>query len=276
MPVLPSGAPLVSQGRTTIMGILNATPDSFSDGGLFLSVGKAVDHASTMIDDGADILDIGGESTRPGASAVTLQEELDRVMPVIEALSARFQVPVSIDTSRAEVMLQAVSAGAALINDVRALRKEGALLAAARCGVPVCIMHMLGEPGTMQENPHYDDVVTEVRTFLSGRVQACLDAGIPAGNLILDPGFGFGKTMEQNFELLNRLEEIRSMDLPILAGLSRKSMIGHALGLPVDQRQYASVGLALMAVLNGANIVRVHDVKPTSDALRMVEAVQHH
>lgn len=276
MPVLPNGAPLVTRGRTTIMGIINVTPDSFSDGGLFTSVGKAVDHASRMIDDGADMLDLGGESTRPGASAVSLQQELDRVVPVIEALSARFQVPISIDTSKAEVMQHSVSAGAAMVNDVRALREEGAMAAAVSCAVPVCIMHMLGEPRTMQENPQYDDVVDDVKTFLAERVEACVDAGMAAENIILDPGFGFGKTMQQNFELLRRLEEIRYLDLPILAGLSRKSMIGHALDLPVDQRQHASVGLALMAVWNGANIVRVHDVKETSDALRMIEAVQQH
>ncbi len=267
---------LLAEGRTTIMGIINATPDSFSDGGLFLSLDKAVDHAASLIEDGADMLDLGGESTRPGATAVTLQQELDRVIPVIEALSQRFATPVSIDTSKPDVMRHAVAAGAVMINDVRALREEGALEAACDCSVPVCLMHMLGAPRTMQDSPEYDDVVIDVRSFLADRTKACTDAGIPADRLILDPGFGFGKTREQNFALLNHLEELRVLGLPILVGLSRKSMIGQTLDLPVDKRQHASVGLALMAIWNGANIVRVHDVKATSDAVRMVEAVRKH
>ena len=256
------------------MGILNTTPDSFSDGGLFLSAGKAVDHARRMIDEGADILDIGGESTRPGAGAVSTQQELDRVIPVIESLAVRFDTPLSIDTSKAAVMQQAISAGAAMINDVRALREEGALQAAVQGNVPVCLMHMQGEPRTMQQNPQYENVVVDVRTFLSERVQACVDAGLSKQDLVLDPGFGFGKTQTQNFTLLNQLDAIRVDGLPILAGLSRKSMIGQTLDLPVEERVHASVGLALMAVWNGANIVRVHDVKATHDALRMVEAVR--
>jgi len=267
------GRPLLQADRAAIMGILNATPDSFSDGGLFLAVENAVDHAGQMIDEGADILDIGGESTRPGAQAVSIQQELDRVTPVIETLSSRFEIPISVDTSKPEVMQQAVVAGASMINDVRALREEGALEAAAECGVTVCLMHMQGEPRTMQEQPEYDDVVADVRQFLSERVQVCTDAGISVDNLILDPGFGFGKTREQNFSLLNHLDDLKVDGLPILAGLSRKSMIGQTLGLPVDERVHASVGLALLAVMNGANIVRVHDVKATHDALRMVEAV---
>ena len=255
------------------MGILNTTPDSFSDGGLFIATDSAVDHARQMIDEGADILDIGGESTRPGAQAVTEQQELDRVIPVIEALWSRFDVPVSIDTSKPEVMRQAVDAGAFMINDVRALREEGALTVAAESGVPVCLMHMRGEPRTMQEQPEYGDVVADVRRFLRERVQACTDAGISTDKLMLDPGFGFGKTREQNFSLLNHLDALRIDGIPILAGLSRKSMIGQTLGLPVGERVHASVGLALLAVMNGANIVRVHDVKATNEALRMVEAV---
>lgn len=267
------GRPLLQAGRAAIMGILNATPDSFSDGGLFLAAENAVDHAGQMIDEGADILDIGGESTRPGAQTVSIQQELDRVTPVIETLSSRFEVPISVDTSKPEVMQQAVVAGASMINDVRALREEGALEAAAKCGVTVCLMHMQGEPRTMQEQPEYDDVVADVRQFLSERVQVCTDAGISVDNLILDPGFGFGKTREQNFSLLNHLDDLKVDGLPILAGLSRKSMIGQTLDRPVDERVHASVGLALLAVMNGANIVRVHDVKATHDALRMVEAV---
>ncbi len=267
------GRPLLQAGRATIMGILNTTPDSFSDGGLFVAADKAVDHARRMIDEGADILDIGGESTRPGAQAVDVQQELDRVIPVFEALSSRFDVPVSVDSSKPEVMRQAVAAGASMINDVRALREEGALKSAAECGVPVCLMHMQGEPRTMQEQPEYNDVVEDVRSFLSERVQTCIDAGISSDKLVIDLGFGFGKTREQNFTLLNHLEQLKIDGLPILAGLSRKSMIAQTLDLPVDERVHASVGLALLAVMNGANIVRVHDINATHDALRMVEAV---
>ena len=255
------------------MGILNATPDSFSDGGLFISVGTAVDHVARMIDAGADIIDIGGESTRPGASPVSADEEMERVMPIIEAISRRFDVIISIDTSKSEVMYSAVSAGAAMINDVRALKDKDALQTAVKVAVPVCLMHMQGQPQSMQDEPVYDDVTTDVRRFLSERVDTCVQAGIQLSNLILDPGFGFGKTREQNFKLLNELEDIRLHDLPILAGLSRKSLIGQTLDLDVKERVPASIALALMAVWNGANILRVHDVKETCQAVRMVEAV---
>jgi dihydropteroate synthase len=268
------GSPLLQTGRVAIMGILNATPDSFSDGGLFLAVDEAIDHVSRMIDEGADIIDIGGESTRPGAAPVNADEEMQRVIPIIDGLVRRFDVTISIDTSRALVMGAAVNAGAGMINDVRALTEEGALSAAAELNVPVCLMHMQGQPGTMQLNPVYEDVTANVRDYLSQRVAACVAAGLDINNLILDPGFGFGKTQQQNFTLLNELQYVRSHDLPILAGLSRKSVIEQALGLVVNDRIYASIALALLAARNGANIVRVHDVKATIDALRMAEAVE--
>lgn len=255
------------------MGILNVTPDSFSDGGFFLSAGKAVDHVARMIDEGADIIDIGGESTRPGATPVPADEENERVVPIIAAVSQRFDVVFSIDTSKAEVMEAAVNAGAGMINDVRALTEENALQVAVRMSVPVCLMHMQGQPETMQDKPAYDDVAADVRTFLSERVDACIEAGMELKRLILDPGFGFGKTQQQNFALLNALDSIRIRDLPILVGLSRKSLIGQTLGLAVDERVHASIALALLAVRNGANIIRVHDVKETCEAIRMVEAV---
>lgn len=267
------GYPLLQEGRTAIMGILNATPDSFSDGGLFISVSKAVDHVARMIDEGADIIDIGGESTRPGASPVSAEEEMERVIPIIEAVTQRFGVIISIDTSKATVMQAAVSAGAGMINDVRALKEEDALQAAVKMAVPVCLMHMQGQPQSMQDKPVYTDVTTDVREFLSERVDQCLEAGMDLNNIILDPGFGFGKTTEQNFQLLNELEHIRSHDLPVLAGLSRKSMIGQTLNLGVNERVSASIALALLAVLNGANILRLHDVKETCQAVRMIEAV---
>ena len=255
------------------MGILNITPDSFSDGGIFLSPEKAIAQALRMAEEGADIVDVGGESTRPGARSVSVQEELDRVLPVVEALHGRIPLPISIDTSKPEVMRAAVVAGAGFINDVRALREPGALEAAAQLEVPVCLMHMRGEPRTMQDEPCYADVVGEVRDFLGQRRDACLEAGIPASRLVIDPGFGFGKTLQHNIELLRGLKKLGNLGLPVLAGLSRKSMIGKALGLPVEQRLHASVALALMAVQQGARIVRVHDVGPTVEALRMMQAV---
>ena len=261
-------------GRVAIMGILNITPDSFSDGGLFLGRDRALAHALEMAADGADIIDVGGESTRPGAPAVSVEQELARVIPVIEAVRAAVELPISIDTSKPEVMRAAVAAGAGLINDVRALREPGALEAAAGLGVPVCLMHMQGEPRTMQANPVYGDVLAEVREFLAGRVAACEAAGIPRARLIVDPGFGFGKTVAHNLALLRGLPELAGLGCPVLAGLSRKSLIGAVLGLPVDERLHASVALALIAVQNGASIVRVHDVRATRDAVRMWEAVQ--
>jgi dihydropteroate synthase len=259
--------------RPAVMGILNVTPDSFSDGGNYLSREQAIAHARAMVAEGADIIDIGGESTRPGAKSVSVQEELDRVIPVIEALHSEVAVPLSIDTSKPEVMRTAVAAGAGFINDVYALRAPGALETAAELNVPVCLMHMQGEPRTMQDDPQYRDVVTEVRDFLAARLAAAGAAGIARERLVIDPGFGFGKTAEHNLELLRVLEAFTRLGTPVLAGLSRKSMIGKLLGLPVERRMHASVALALMAVQNGARIVRVHDVGPTVEALRMVRVV---
>ena len=255
------------------MGILNVTPDSFSDGGIFLSRDAAVAHALAMVEEGADIIDVGGESTRPGAQAVSVQEELDRVIPVIEAVTRAVPIPISIDTSKPEVMRAAVAAGAGLINDVRALREPGAVEAASTLKVPVCLMHMQGEPRSMQHHPVYNDVVVEVRDFLKERIDACLAAGIPRQRMVIDPGFGFGKSAEHNLELLRRLGELRALGIPILAGLSRKSMIGALFGLPVEQRLHASVALALIAVQNGAAMLRVHDVRATRQAIQMFEAV---
>ncbi len=255
------------------MGILNITPDSFSDGGVFLSPEKAIAQALRMAEEGADIIDVGGESTRPGARPVSVQEELDRVLPVVEVLHGRIPLPISIDTSKPEVMRAAVAVGAGFINDVRALREPGALEAAAQLEVPVCLMHMRGEPRTMQDEPRYADVVAEVRDFLGQRRDACMEAGILASRLVIDPGFGFGKSLQHNIELLRGLKKLGNLGLPVLAGLSRKSMIGKALGLPVEQRLHASVALALMAVQQGARLVRVHDVGPTVETLRMWQAV---
>jgi dihydropteroate synthase len=255
------------------MGILNVTPDSFSDGGRFDNVAAAIDQAARMIEEGADLLDVGGESTRPGAEAVSVSAELDRVIPVLEQLRSRFDVPVSIDTSKPEVMRAAASAGAAMINDVCALQADGALATAATLGIPVCLMHMQGDPRTMQQAPVYSDVTADVCDFLRDRMAACADAGLPADRVLVDPGFGFGKMVEHNLQLLHDLDKIKDLGAPVLAGLSRKSMIGALLDRPVDDRLHASVALALIAAQNGAAIVRVHDVGPTIDALRIWEAV---
>jgi len=273
MIILDCGGRPLDLSRPAVMGILNVTPDSFSDGGVFLSRESAIAHARRMADEGADIIDVGGESTRPGAQPVSAQEEMDRVVPVIEALRENISLPISIDTSKPEVMRAAVAAGAGFINDVRALRDEGALEAAASLQVPVCLMHMQGEPRGMQENPRYRDVLSEIGDFLRARLQAARAAGIPAQQLVIDPGFGFGKTLEHNLELLRGLKKLQSLGAPILVGLSRKSLIGKALGLPVEGRLQASVALALMAVQNSARIVRVHDVGPTVETLRMWSVV---
>lgn len=259
--------------HVAIMGILNITPDSFSDGGDFLSVDKALVRAREMADEGADIIDVGGESTRPDAATVSVQEELDRVIPVIGKIASGIDVTLSIDTSKPEVMRAAVDAGAGFINDVNALRAEGSLYAARDAGVPVCLMHMQGEPRTMQQDPHYRDVVADIREFLQQRLDAATAAGIDKSQLIVDPGFGFGKTFMHNATLLRKLSEFQSLEVPLLVGLSRKSMIGTALDLPVDRRLHASVALALMAAQNGARIIRVHDVAPSKQAIRMWEAV---
>lgn len=271
--ILDCGGRALDLSRTAIMGILNVTPDSFSDGGIFLSRDAAVAHARTMVEEGADLIDVGGESTRPGAQAVSEQEELDRVIPVIEAIARAVPVPISIDTSKPQVMRAAVAAGAGLVNDVRALREPGALEMVASLKVPACLMHMQGEPRSMQHHPVYQNVVAEVRDFLQERIDACIAAGIARQRLIIDPGFGFGKTLEHNLDLLRQLGALRALGVPILAGLSRKSMIGALFSLPVDQRLQASVALALIAVQNGARILRVHDVRATREAIRMFEAV---
>ena len=267
-----AGKPL-DLSQPAIMGVLNVTPDSFSDGGNFFSVEKSLQHAQRMVDEGAAIIDVGGESTRPGAAPVSLDEELERVIPVIEALASSLSVPVSIDTRKPIVMQAAVAAGAGLINDVNALQEPGAVEMAAGLGVPVCLMHMQGIPESMQQSPDYQDVVTEVATFLQGRADACLAAGMSEQQIILDPGFGFGKTVEHNLQLLQHLEQLVSSGFPVLVGLSRKSLIGKVLGLPVDKRLYPSMALAVLAVWKGAAIVRCHDVRETSEAIRMCHAV---
>ena len=260
--------------RPVVMGVLNVTPDSFSDGGKFVRLDDAVERGVQMAEEGAAIIDVGGESTRPGAQPIELEEELRRVIPVIARLRDRTPALLSVDTSKPEVMHAAAAAGAAMINDVRALREPGALEAAVSSGCAVCLMHMLGEPRTMQRSPSYHDVVAEVRSFLEERFDACVGAGLPAERMAIDPGFGFGKTLEHNLELLRRLGELSVEGLPIVAGLSRKSMVGALTGRPAGERVHGSVALAVVAALNGARILRVHDVAATVDALEVVSAVQ--
>lgn len=257
-----------------IMGILNFTPDSFSDSGKFFSLDKALFQVEKMLNDGAEIIDIGGESTRPNAPIVSLEDELQRVVPLVDAVRKRFDCLISVDTSKAEVMRQATQAGADIINDVRALQEPNALETAAELGLPVCLMHMQGDPQTMQQNPDYDDVIEEVSDFLNQRIFACLSAGIPKAHLILDVGFGFGKTVQHNYQLLKHLNLFAESGYPVLAGLSRKSMIGAVLDKPVDQRLIGSVAGALLCVQNGAKIVRVHDVAETAEALKIWRAMR--
>ena len=262
----------LSQPR--IMGVLNRTPDSFSDGGRFAGFDAAIAQVERMVREGVDIVDVGGESTRPGSAGVSVPEELDRVLPLVESIKSRFDVPISIDTSKPEVMQAAVAAGASMINDVYALRRDGALEQAAACGVAVCLMHMQGEPRTMQKDPHYKDVTAEVKEFLAGRAEAAVAAGVPREHIVLDPGFGFGKNLEHNLTLLRRLPEFAALGFPLLVGLSRKSMIGTLLGgKPVEERLHGSVAAAVIAVQNGASIVRVHDVAPTVEALKVTTAM---
>jgi dihydropteroate synthase len=257
-----------------VMGVLNVTPDSFSDGGRFFSVDAAVEQGLRMAAEGAALIDVGGESTRPGAQPVEVQEELRRVLPVIERLRSSVSAIISIDTSKPEVMRAAAAAGAGLINDVRALREPGALAAAAASGCALCLMHLQGEPRTMQLAPYYVDVVSEVRAFLAARVAACRDAGIGAERLTVDPGFGFGKNLEHNLTLLRRLGELAADGVPVLVGLSRKSMLGKLTQREPGERLGGSVALAVIAALHGARIVRAHDVAATVDALKVVAAVQ--
>jgi len=257
-----------------VMGILNVTPDSFSDGGRFVGADAAIDHARSMVADGAAVIDVGGESTRPGSKGISVDEELDRVIPVLEALRNAVPVPLSVDTSKPEVMEAAAAAGAGLINDVMALRRPGALEAARSTGLPVCLMHMQGVPETMQDDPRYDSVVTEIRGFLAGRMADAEAAGIPRERIILDPGFGFGKTDPHNARLLAGLPEICNLGVPVLAGLSRKSLVGRVLGRALADRLAGSVAAAAIATWNGARIIRAHDVAETVDAVRLAEYVQ--
>ncbi|MCH4256884.1 MAG: dihydropteroate synthase [Proteus vulgaris] len=269
---------LIARGRELnlstpqVMGILNVTPDSFSDGGTHNSLNDAVNHAAKLIADGASIIDIGGESTRPGASDVFIDEELQRVVPVVEAIRQRFDVWISVDTSKAQVMAESANVGASIINDIRSLQEPGALEAAAKTGLPVCIMHMQGDPKTMQQSPHYENVMIDVDHFLRENIQRCVDAGIEKNQIILDPGFGFGKNLAHNYQLLAHLSELHHFGLPILAGMSRKSMVGQLLNVPPQERVAGSVACAVIAAMQGAQIIRVHDVKETVDAMKVVQA----
>jgi dihydropteroate synthase len=260
--------------KPRVMGIVNVTPDSFSDGGKFSTTEKAIAHALQLVEEGAEILDIGGESTRPGATPVPLDEELKRVIPVIEGLRD-VGVPLSIDTYKPQVMQAAITAGADIVNDVCALREPQALEIVVASQAGVCLMHMQGRPQTMQADPQYDDVVSEVRDFLKDRLNAAQQAGIDPSRIVLDPGFGFGKRTAHNLTLLNHLNDIQALGLPLLIGLSRKSVLGQVVGSSVDERVHASIAASVVSVMKGANIVRVHDVKPTIDALKIVQAVMN-
>jgi dihydropteroate synthase len=261
--------------RPLIMGVVNVTPDSFSDGGRFLGVQQAVEHAHTLLAEGADILDLGGESSRPGAEPVSLDEELRRVMPVLEQL-AQMPVPVSVDTCKPEVMRRVIAAGAAMVNDINALREPGALAAVAQSQAAVCLMHMQGGPRTMQQDPHYEDVLSEVTAFLAQRIETAQRAGIARERIVVDPGFGFGKNTGHNLELLRGLSKIAALGQPVLVGLSRKSLFGKITGKPVAERVAASVAAALLAAERGAAMVRVHDVAATRDALLVLNAIEGH
>ncbi|WP_413052667.1 dihydropteroate synthase [Pseudomonas bubulae] len=270
---LPCGNRVLDLAHTHVMGILNVTPDSFSDGGRFAALDAALRHAEAMVQAGATLIDVGGESTRPGAPVVLPQEELDRVAPVVERIARELDVIISVDTSARIVMTEVARLGAGLINDVRSLRREGALQAAAATGLPVCLMHMLGEPGDMQDNPHYEDLVGEVSTFLADSMARCAAAGIGAERIVLDPGFGFAKTLQHNLSLFKHMEALHALGRPLLVGVSRKSMVGQTLNRPVAGRLYGSLALAALAMTKGARILRVHDVAETVDVVRMIAAV---
>ncbi|MDN4129000.1 dihydropteroate synthase [Pantoea ananatis] len=257
-----------------VMGILNVTPDSFSDGGKHNALVDALTHTNEMVNAGATIIDVGGESTRPGADEVSVEEELERVIPVVAAIAQRFEVWISVDTSKAEVIREAAGVGAHIINDVRSLSEPGALAAAAATGLPVCLMHMKGDPRTMQQAPAYQDIVSEVDAYFVEQLARCEAAGIKKENLLLDPGFGFGKNLSHNYELLARLSEFHHFGLPLLVGMSRKSMIGQLLNVGPGQRLTGSLACAVIAAMQGAHIIRVHDVKETVEAMRVVEATQ--
>lgn len=271
---------LTARGQTLslatpqVMGILNVTPDSFSDGGTHNTPVQALAHARRMILEGAVIIDIGGESTRPGAAEVSPEQEAERVIPVVEAIARESDVWISVDTSKALVIREAAKAGAHIINDIRSLTEPGALQAAAISGLPVCVMHMQGEPRTMQQAPHYQNVVHDVYAYLDAQVARCMAAGIEKNHIILDPGFGFGKTLAHNYQLLDKLDEFHKLGLPVLAGMSRKSMIGQLMDLPPDERVAGSVACAVIAAMKGAHIIRVHDVKETVQAMKVVEAIR--
>ncbi len=264
---------LLDLTRPLVMGVLNVTPDSFSDGGRFTDPDAAVSHGLKMVEEGAGIIDVGGESTRPGADPVGIDEEIRRVVPVVERLRRRTDAVLSVDTSKPEVMRAAAEAGAGLINDIRALSEPGAVEAAAASGCAVCLMHMQGEPRSMQLAPRYGDVVSEVKAFLDERAKVCRAAGLPSDRIVIDPGFGFGKTLDHNLQLLRHLGEL-SAEFPILAGLSRKSTVGALTGRAAGDRVHGSVALAVIAALNGARILRVHDVAATVDAMKIVTAVR--
>lgn len=271
---LPCGNRVLDLTQTHVMGILNITPDSFSDGGRFNQRDLALRHAQAMVESGATLIDIGGESTRPGARPVSVVEELERVAPLVEAINRELDVIISVDTSTPAVMRESARLGAGLINDVRALRRDGALDAAAATGLPVCLMHMQGEPGTMQDHPHYDDLLGEVSSFLLERMQACASAGIPAERILLDPGFGFAKSHAHNLSLFKHMQALHALGRPLLVGVSRKSMVGLALNKPVTERLNGSLALAALAMTKGAKILRVHDVAETIDVVRMIAAVE--
>lgn len=263
-----------------IMAVLNTTPDSFSDGGALyndkhqLDLSLVLTQVESFLQQGANIIDVGGESTRPGAEPVSIAEELERVIPVVEAVSKRFDVAISVDTSTPAVMTESAKVGASLINDVRALGRPGALEAAAETGLPVCLMHMSGEPGSMQDDPQYDDFVREVCDFLLARVGQCVEVGIDTGKILLDPGFGFGKTLTHNLTLFRHLDQLVALGFPLMVGVSRKSMIGAILDKPVDQRIIGSVAMAMLAAQRGAQILRVHDVSATADALKILKVLE--
>ncbi|MGV8862379.1 MAG: dihydropteroate synthase [Pseudomonas sp.] len=271
---LPCGNRVLDLAHTHVMGILNITPDSFSDGGRFSQRDAALRHAEAMVAAGATLIDVGGESTRPGARAVSPVEELERIGPVVEALSRELDVIISVDTSTPAVIRETARLGAGLINDVRSLRREGALDAAAATGLPVCLMHMRGEPGDMQDNPQYEDLVGEVSAFLLERMEQCAAVGIPRERIILDPGFGFAKNLQHNLSLFKHMEALHALGRPLLVGVSRKSMIGQVLGRPVAERLSGGLALAAMAMIKGARILRVHDVAETVDVVRMIAAVE--
>ncbi|MBY1010937.1 dihydropteroate synthase [Pseudomonas aeruginosa] len=271
---LPCGSRVLDLACPHVMGILNVTPDSFSDGGRFDWLDDALRHAERMVREGATLIDVGGESTRPGARSVSPTEELERVAPVVERIARELDVVISVDTSTPAVMRETARLGAGLINDVRSLQRDGALDAAVDSGLAVCLMHMRGEPQTMQDAPAYQDVVAEVGAFLQERVDACVAAGIDRERLLLDPGFGFAKTLEHNLVLFRHLQALHGLGLPLLVGVSRKSMIGKVLGREVDERLYGSLALAALALAKGARIIRVHDVAATVDVMRMISAVE--